>query len=75
MTSYVVLPLMFIAGMLGGMAWAFIPALLRHRFATNEILASLMLTYVASAILSWLVHGPWRDPEGFNYPQTAIFPS
>ena len=75
MTSYVMLPLMFIAGMLGGMAWAFIPALLRHRFATNEILVSLMLTYVASAILSWLVHGPWRDPEGFNYPQTAIFPS
>lgn len=75
MPSLVMLPLMFIAGMLGGMAWAFIPALLRHRFATNEILVSLMLTYVASALLSWLVHGPWRDPDGFNYPQTAIFPS
>jgi len=74
MPSYVMLPLMFAAGLVGGMAWASIPALLRHRFATNEILVSLMLTYVASAILSWLVHGPWRDPEGFNYPQTAIFP-
>ncbi len=74
MPAHLMLPLMFVAGVIGGMAWAFIPALLRHRFATNEILVSLMLTYVASAILSWLVHGPWRDPEGFNYPQTAIFP-
>jgi len=72
--AYVMLPLMLIAGTLGGVAWASIPAFLRQRFATNEILVSLMLTYVASAILSWLVHGPWRDPDGFNYPQTAIFP-
>ncbi len=74
MPAYATLPLMFVAGMLGGAAWASIPAFLRQRFASNEILVSLMLTYVAAAILSWLVHGPWRDPEGFNYPQTAIFP-
>jgi general nucleoside transport system permease protein len=75
MPTYAMLPLMFLAGLSGGLAWAAIPAFLRQRFATNEILVSLMLTYVASAILSWLVHGPWRDPEGFNYPQTAIFPA
>jgi len=74
MPAYAMLPLMFFAGLFGGVAWASIPAFLRQRFATNEILVSLMLTYVASAMLSWLVHGPWRDPEGFNYPQTAIFP-
>jgi simple sugar transport system permease protein len=71
--SRLVLPAMFVAGALGGMLWAAIPALLRTRFNTNEILVSLMLVYVASLLLSWLVHGPWRDPEGFNFPQTKQF--
>lgn len=70
--SYV-LPLMLVAGVLGGMAWAAIPALLRTRFNANEILVSLMLTYVAILLLSMLVHGPWRDPDGFNFPESRIF--
>jgi simple sugar transport system permease protein len=68
-----VLPAMVVAGALGGMAWAAIPALLRTRFNANEILTSLMLTYVAGYLVSYLVHGPWRDPEGFNFPQTKMF--
>ena len=71
--SRLVLVLMFIAGAAGGMLWAAIPAFLRTRFNTNEILVSLMLVYVASLLLSWLVHEPWRDPEGFNFPQTKQF--
>jgi len=67
------LPLMVIGGALGGMAWAAIPALLRTRFNANEILVSLMLTYVAALILSWLVHGPWKDPDGFAFPQSRLF--
>lgn len=67
------LPLMLIAGALGGMAWAAIPAFLRTRFNANEILVSLMLTYVAIQILGYLVHGPWRSPEGFNFPETRTF--
>jgi simple sugar transport system permease protein len=67
------LPAMVVAGALGGMAWAAIPALLRTRFNANEILTSLMLTYVAGLLVSYLVHGPWRDPEGFNFPQTEMF--
>jgi general nucleoside transport system permease protein len=72
-TSPLLLPAMIVAGMLGGMAWAAIPAALRTRFNANEILVSLMLVYVASLTLSWLVHGPWRDPEGFNFPQSKLF--
>ena len=64
------LPAMIVAGALGGMAWAAIPAFLRTRFNANEILVSLMLVYVATFTLSLLVHGPWRDPEGFNFPQS-----
>ena len=68
-----VLPLMVVAGALGGMAWAAIPAFLRTRFNTNEILVSLMLVYVAGMLLSWLIHGPWRDPNGFGFPQSRLF--
>jgi simple sugar transport system permease protein len=71
--SFVLLSAMFIAGAAAGMAWAAIPAWLRTRFNANEILTSLMLVYVASLLLSWLVHGPWRDPEGYNFPQSKMF--
>jgi simple sugar transport system permease protein len=64
---------MVAAGIAGGMAWAAIPALLRTRFNANEILVSLMLTYVASLLLGYLVHGPWRDPAGYNFPESALF--
>ena len=67
-----VLPLMLLGGMLGGMAWAAIPAFLRTRFHTSEILVSLMLVYVAQLLLSYLVHGPWRDPAGYNFPQSPM---
>ena len=68
------LPAMIVVGALGGMAWAAIPALLRTRFNTNEILVSLMLNYVALLLLSYLVHGHWRDPDGFNFPESRLFP-
>ncbi|MEQ1613306.1 MAG: ABC transporter permease [Hyphomicrobiaceae bacterium] len=67
------LPLMMLAGILGGMAWAAIPALLRTRFNANEILVSLMLSYVAVLLLSLLVHGILRDPEGANFPESRLF--
>jgi ABC-type uncharacterized transport system permease subunit len=60
------LPVMMLAGALGGMAWAAIPAFLKTRLHTSEILVSLMLTYVAQLLLSWLVNGPMQDPEGLN---------
>ncbi|WHZ10324.1 MAG: Nucleoside ABC transporter, permease protein 1 [Burkholderiaceae bacterium] len=71
--SALVLPLMLIAGAIGGAVWAAIPAALKTRFNTNEILTSLMLVYVAQLLVSWLVFGPWKDPQGFNFPQTIMF--
>ena len=62
-----------LAGTLGGMAWAGITALLRDKFNANEILVSLMLVYVADMALSYLVYGPWKDPAGYNFPQTKTF--
>jgi len=57
----------------GGMVWSGITALLRDRFNANEILVSLMLVYVADMLLSYLVFGPWKDPNGYNFPQTKTF--
>lgn len=72
-SAWLLLPLILLAGTLGGMAWGAIPAFLRTRFNTNEILVSLMLVYVANLLLSWLVRGPWRDPQGYNFPQSPMF--
>ena len=67
------MPLVLLAGVLGGMVWAGLVALLRERFNANEILVSLMLVYVATLVLSYLVFGPWKDPLGYNFPQTKTF--
>lgn len=71
--SWLVLPAMLIMGMIGGALYAAIPALLKTRFNTNEILSSLMLVYVAQLFLDWIVRGPWRNPEGFNFPESREF--
>ena len=62
-----------LAGMLGGLLWAGLTAWLRVRFHANEILVSLMLVYVAIMVLGYLVYGPWKDPLGYNFPQTQTF--
>ena len=72
--STLLLPAMLVLGTLGGMAWAAVPALLKTRFNANEILVSLMLVYVAELLLIHLVQGPWRNPQGWGFPGTRIFP-
>lgn len=67
------LPLMVIAGAIGGALWAAIPAFLRVKFYANEILVSLMLTYVADLLIKYLVYGPWQDPQANNFPLTVSF--
>ncbi|MBA3059722.1 MAG: ABC transporter permease [Gammaproteobacteria bacterium] len=69
---WIVLPIL-LAGVLGGMFWAGITAWLRDRFNANEILVSLMLVYVAVQVLSFVVSGPWKDPQGYNFPQSKNF--
>ena len=67
------LPAMLLAGAAGGMCWAAIAALLRDKCHASEILVSLMLVYVAVQVLGYLVYGPWKDPQGYNFPQTRLF--
>ncbi|MCH9671682.1 MAG: ABC transporter permease [Gammaproteobacteria bacterium] len=71
--SPLVLALMVLLGAVGGALYGAIPALLKNRFGVNEILTSLMLVYVAQLLLDWLVRGPWRDPQGYNFPKSITF--
>ena len=59
-----IIPAILVAGVLGGMLWAGITALLRDKFNASEILVSLMLVYVAIQLLNYMVYGPWKDPMG-----------
>ncbi len=71
--SRLIFPLMVVAGGFGGWAWAMIPALLRVRFGTNEILVSLMLVYVAEAFLASVSQGLLRNPDGMGFPGSRNF--
>ena len=62
-----------LGGVVAGMAWAAIPAFLKTRFNANEILVSLMLTYVAALLLDFLVRGPLKDPAGYGFPESRDF--
>ena len=68
-----ILPAMLVLGAIGGALYALIPALLRVWLGASEILTSLMLVYVAELGLDWLVRGPLKDPNGFNFPQSVVF--
>lgn len=68
-----ILPAMFVAGAIGGGLWGAIPALLKTKFNAEETLTTLMLNYVASFMLLYLINGPWRDPSGMNFPQSIMF--
>jgi len=68
MEAAFIFPLMVLAGGLGGWAWAMIPAFLKVRFGTNEILVSLMLVYVAEQLLASMSLGLLKNPQGFGFP-------
>ncbi|KGD96837.1 ABC transporter permease [Rhizobium sp. YS-1r] len=66
-------PAMLLLGAIGGALWASITAFWRVRLNANEILVSLMLSLVAAQLLYYLLLGPWKDPNGFNFPQSVMF--
>ena len=72
--GFVAIPLMIAGGIVGGMLWAGIPAVLKTRFRVSEVLSTLMLVYVAMQVLNYLIGGPWKDPNGHNFPQTPPLP-
>lgn len=71
--AWLLLPAMAGLGVLGGGGWAALAGVLRARGWVSETISTLLMNYVAVLMLNFLVFGPWRDPEGVNYPQTAPF--
>jgi simple sugar transport system permease protein len=71
--SIVVIPVMIVAGMIGGALWSGIPGVLRAYLGVNETITTLMLNYVAIKVSEYLVHGPWKNPVGFGFPGTEMF--
>ena len=70
---YLLLLVMFVAGMIGGGIWGLIPAYFKTKFGTNETLFTLMLNYIALYIIKYLTEGPWRDPSSSGFPKIASF--
>jgi general nucleoside transport system permease protein len=72
--AVLLLPAMFIAAFIAGAAWALLPAWLRAWHGVNEIITTLMLNYVAILWVNFLVYGPWKDPQGHNFPFSPRYP-
>ncbi len=73
--GFLLMPLMLLGGMLGGALYGLMPALLKTRLGINETIATLLLNYIALLLVSFLVHGPWRNPASLGWPATIEFPS
>ncbi|MDX9898676.1 MAG: ABC transporter permease [Spirochaetia bacterium] len=72
--SPLLLPALVLVACAAGALWAGIPALLKTSLKVDETLVTLMLNYVAILFSEFLYYGPWRDPHGFGFPGTQIFP-
>lgn len=68
------LPTMALAAVAAGGLWALLPAVLKLRLHTNEILTTLLLNYVAILFVAYFLYGPWKDPLTLNFPMTKRFP-
>ena len=72
---YLIVPVMFLAGFIGGAIWGAIPAILKIRFSVNEVISTLMLNYICSEIVTFLIVGPWKGKTKFGFPYTDDLPS
>jgi len=71
---YIIVPMIFIAGFIGGALWGIIPAILKIKFSINEVISTLMLNYICAEILTMLIVGPWKGKQRFGFPGTNNLP-
>ena len=72
-SAYALIPTMFASGLLGGALWGLLPTILKIRFRSNEVITTLMMNYIATRVLEYLVYGPWRGKEEWGFPYTSKF--
>ncbi len=73
--SAAIVPLMFLAGFIGGAIWGLIPAILKIKFSINEVISTLMMNYICNEFMTLLVVGPWRGKTKFGFPYTDDLPA
>lgn len=71
---YIIVPLIFMAGFIGGGLWGIIPAILKIKYSINEVVSTLMLNYICAEILTMLIVGPWKGKARFGFPGTDNLP-
>ncbi len=74
LSPYIMVPLIFLAGFIGGALWGIIPAILKIKFSINEVISTLMLNYICAEILTMLIVGPWKGKQRFGFPGTNNLP-
>lgn len=74
MPPYIIVPLMFTAGFIGGALWGIIPAILKIKYSINEVISTLMLNYICAEFLTMLIVGPWKGKARFGFPGTNNLP-
>lgn len=72
---WILMPAMLIGSIIGGAIWGAIPALLKIKLGVNETISTLLLNYVAVLLVSFAVHGPWKNPNSLGWPATIEFPN
>lgn len=72
---FLLMIIIFAAGIIGGGLYGLIPAFFKAKFGTNETLFTLMLNYIALYVIVWLRDGAWADPESGGFPKIARFVS
>ncbi|MFL1407270.1 ABC transporter permease [Marinobacter sp. M1N3S26] len=72
--GWLLMPLMLAGAMAGGALWGMIPGLLKTRLGVNETISTLLLNYVGVLLVSFVVHGPWKNPNSLGWPATIEFP-
>ncbi len=65
-------PLTFLAAIAGGALWSGIAGVLKAYLNANEVITTSMLNYIALYLTAYLVNGPMKDPQGFNFPQSPM---
>lgn len=71
---WLLMPAMLVGATVGGAVWGSIPAFLKTRLGLNETISTLLLNYVGILIVSFAVHGPWKNPQSLGWPATVSFP-
>jgi len=70
--TWVAIPLILIGAALAGAAWAFIPAILKAKVGAHEVITTMMFSWIALYLTSWIISGPLKDAAGNS--QTPMLP-